>query len=496
MPETPVPDEAQIYFSEQFEVDPAVLEAYGAFDISIVTDVPLFIDPFLLFNSEKPEYQALHGMIIDYLRFLKAEAARGTLNPQLIQNWYRFKEVRQNWLGFTADGNGGHALGKGFATALHESLGSVLGNFGDEKVTQSSHLEKLALICGGVGKDSISDFATNLIKHFLLDYTETFAKEHLDPSQCQKFNVARAVFSYKTKSWVTREYVLPKLGSDYVLLTPIDLLTKDDTWINRTDMVRSFDRLPLAIEDAQQRALINNYLQERLGTKPTPKQQADARARTLAAFPELVDLYIKLKEDTGEQAAASSLEKAEDTQRMLRDQVQAAAADIAEKTDMYSRPRTSSYDEAVAAVATFKTYVEDQDGYRLINRGDGKPFASEMEVQSFFGLLLQRTRFDVNREPNNGRGPVDFKISAGAHDKALIEFKLAKSSSLKRNLEKQVAIYEKANGTHQSIKVIICYTEDDQTKVAKVLKELDLSSDASIVIIDARGDNKPSASTA
>lgn len=63
----------------------------------------------------------------------------------------KLHEIRFDWLGFTVDGNGGHALGKGFATALHESLGSVLGNFGDEKVTQSSHLEKLALIRGGLG---------------------------------------------------------------------------------------------------------------------------------------------------------------------------------------------------------------------------------------------------------------------------------------------------------------------------------------------------------
>ena len=495
MPETSVPAEAQIYFSERFGVDPATLEAYGALDISVVTDMPLFIDPFLLFNSEKADYQALHNMIIEYLRFLRSKAAVD-LDPQLIQNWYRFKEVRQNWLGFTADGNGGHALGKGFATALHESLGSVLGDFGDEEVTQSSHLEKLALIRGGVGKDSISDFATNLIKHFLLEYTQTFATEHLDPSQCQTFHVARAAFNYQTESWATRDYVLPEMDGDFVLLTPLDLLTKDDTWINRTDMVRSFDQLPAAVEDAQQRALINNYLQQQLSSKPSDKELADARARTLAAFPELIDLYIKLKEDAGDQAAASSLEKAEDTQRLLRDQVQAAAADLAAKTDLYSRPQTSSYDEARTAVATFKTYVEDQDGYQLINRGDGTPFASEKEVQSFFGLLLQRTRFDVNREPNNGRGPVDFKISSGAHDKALIEFKLAKSSSLRRNLQNQVAIYEKANGTHQSVKVIICYTEQDKTKVTKVLKDLDLAGDASIVVIDARSDNKPSASKA
>jgi hypothetical protein len=32
-----------------------------------VSDPPLFIDPFLLFNSDKPEYRRLHDSIIDYL---------------------------------------------------------------------------------------------------------------------------------------------------------------------------------------------------------------------------------------------------------------------------------------------------------------------------------------------------------------------------------------------------------------------------------------------
>jgi hypothetical protein len=32
-----------------------------------VSDLPLFIDPFLLFNSDKPEYRRLHDSIIDYL---------------------------------------------------------------------------------------------------------------------------------------------------------------------------------------------------------------------------------------------------------------------------------------------------------------------------------------------------------------------------------------------------------------------------------------------
>lgn len=429
------PDPAGIYFSDRFNVDPQTLDAYGAFDISVVTDMPLFIDPFLLFNSENEEYRALHDQIIEYLRFLKSKAA-DDLDPKLIDNWYRFKEVEQNWLGFTVDGNRGHGLGAAFAQALHGALGSLLSNFGEEALTESSHLEKLALIRDRVGKDSISDFTTNLIKHFLLRYTEKFAVEHIGIAQRHEFQVGRAVFNYNTESWAARTYILPELDGEYVLLTPVDLLTKDDTWINKDDMLSSFDSLPMAIDNQQQRALVNNYFKKQLGWNPTAKEVAAAKARTFRHFPELIDYYIKLKEDTREQAAATSRSKTEDTQRVLVTQVKAAAKDIGAKTDLFQKPWTS-YDEALQAVDTFKRYVEDMDGYKLINRGRGQPFASEREVQAFFGLLLQPSRFDVNREPNNGRGPVDFKLSAGAHDKSLIEFKLAKSTSLERNLKNQ-----------------------------------------------------------
>ena len=39
---------AEIYFSDVFEVPPESLEEYGAFNISLITDLPLFIDPFSL----------------------------------------------------------------------------------------------------------------------------------------------------------------------------------------------------------------------------------------------------------------------------------------------------------------------------------------------------------------------------------------------------------------------------------------------------------------
>lgn len=57
------------FFSDAFGVDAEILDRYGAFDISVINDLPLFIDPFLLFHAEKAEYQALHQQIIDYTPF-------------------------------------------------------------------------------------------------------------------------------------------------------------------------------------------------------------------------------------------------------------------------------------------------------------------------------------------------------------------------------------------------------------------------------------------
>jgi hypothetical protein len=49
---------------------------------------------------------------------------------------------------------------------------------------------------------------------------------------------------------------------------------------------------------------------------------------------------------------------------------------------------------------------------------------------------------------------------------------------------------------NNSVTVIICYSEAELEKVQRVLAELRLTEDLSIVLIDARDDNKPSASKA
>ena len=108
-----------IYFTDYFNVSEETLEEYGAFNISLVTDLPLFIDPFLLFASEKEEYQALHDNMIGYLSFLRTKSESGDISEGLIKAWFRFAEVKQNWLGFCETGNTGRGLGGKFGSLPH-----------------------------------------------------------------------------------------------------------------------------------------------------------------------------------------------------------------------------------------------------------------------------------------------------------------------------------------------------------------------------------------
>ena len=100
-----------MFFSEWFGIDSDLIKGYGAVDISLVCDVPLFVDPMLIFNSENEIYKKLHKSIIRYFHFLYTKASQG-LTPKEINAWFNFSEVPNNWLGYSLVGNKGNALGK------------------------------------------------------------------------------------------------------------------------------------------------------------------------------------------------------------------------------------------------------------------------------------------------------------------------------------------------------------------------------------------------
>jgi hypothetical protein len=473
-----------VYFTDYFHVAEEHLNTYGAFNVSLINDLPVFIDPFLLFNSEKHEYVVLHESIVQYLAFLRDMSEAGKISQGLLRHWFLFPEVKQNWLGYSRVGNQGAGLGRDFAHALNDGLSTIFKDFGSEQITKGSHLEKLCLIKDGVGRDSISDFTTNLIKGYICEYTQRFATLHIDSSRTRRVQVGHATFDYHSRRWLSKLYHLPYIDGDYVLLTPKDILTKDEAWINKHDIVGDFDDIIAAIPNVEIRDQINDFYLRMIPESPKRRDLDEAATRAIRKYPQLIDYYIRYKEDNGDKAVALSDQKVRETEAVFINLVRNLVRDLRVYGDFYSTG-DSTFEEAGKRVQFLKQVIENNDGYKLFYV-KGKPIKREQDLQLIFRLTWYASTDDVNAEVNNGRGPVDYKISRGSSDSTLVEFKLASNSKLKQNLQNQVGVYEAANETRKSIKVILFFSDAELSKVVRALRDLEIKEGPDLVLIDAR----------
>ena len=463
----------KILFSDHFAVDgKSIVEAlkeYGAFDVSLLADLPLFIDPFLLFNSKKEKYQNLHRDIIRYLTFLRDRSVNRNVTSGLLDAWYMFTEVRQTWLGFTSGGNQGHGLGLKFAQALDTNLFRLFGDE-EEQVTVGKHLEKLCLLGVGVGKDSISDFTTNLISGYLAEYTQDFAKAHLTEEVCRTVYVEKAHFNYETEVWEQLPFYLPctkisfpKPKIDYVLLVPRDLLTRDDTWINQDDLIKSFSEFRNTSGNESLRASINNYFLKRLPDEKDKKHYRKAVIETINQFPILVDYYIGLKEATGDKAVASSNTKVAYAQALFLENFTKLANLLFSKSDFYQYGFTTLEDSA-KRVSCLKHVIENEGGYRFLYNHIGLPLTREEELAIAYRFIWFNT-------PNEGE-PTDLVDPRKA---ITVEFKLASNKTIQVFFNKKVeeAIKSRNEPTKvfkETIIIVFYFSEEEKSRIDGYIK--------------------------
>lgn len=272
------------------------------------------------------------------------------------------------------------------------------------------------------------------------------------------------------------------------------MLTRDDTFINRNDMIRNIQEISFSIPDDALRFQLNHYFTEILekGKKLSRAEKTQYAEIFIRQHPELIDYYLKYKEDHQEQATSVSTENVRDVQFMFNTQIEQLIALLRNTTTFY-QISPDAHEEAKKRVLFLKHVIEDQDGYKLFYQHDGTPIKRESDLQVIYRLVWYGTELDVNREVNNGRGPVDYKISFGKKNSTLVEFKLASNSKLKQNLAKQVDIYKAASETQRAIKVILFFTDSEHDKLHRTLNDLELSGNSDIILIDARS-NKESAS--
>jgi hypothetical protein len=290
---------------------------------------------------------------------------------------------------------------------------------------------------------------------------------------------------------------LPFVRGEFVLLTPKDILTKDEAWINRPELLDRFRDIAEALPDSVLRAQVNDYLIQVLPRDPEASKEEirQAISHVIEKFPQVLDYYIRDKEEHGDQAVSISKTRVREAETWFIEHVRQFVQEHLEPAGFYRIPG-DSYDEARQRLIFLKDVIENKGGHRIFYL-NGRPIEREADLHILYRLTWFATPSDVSREVNDGRGPADFKVSRGASDKTLVEFKLAKNTQLERNLANQSEVYERASdATRPSLKAILYFSDDQLERVFTILKRLKLENSPHIVLIDACADNKPSGSKA
>ena len=128
-------------------------------------DIPLYVDPFLLWKSPSLQDKALHGVLI---------SAFNNLGTLLKAGEYK-KALEQIIIASECDevglGNSAYRTGKRIGEKLANEILLLFEQIPYYHNHGFRHFEEIQLLIHGISKDRISDIACSFLKSFLIDYT-------------------------------------------------------------------------------------------------------------------------------------------------------------------------------------------------------------------------------------------------------------------------------------------------------------------------------------
>jgi hypothetical protein len=307
-------------------------------------DLPLGIDPFLLFKSRDSEYRRLHTLLI--ATFNAGIAAIREGNTDEAHRLFDFPEVSAIGLGYTQGGKRGSGVGSYLAGLIIDTLEAspALQQRGVR------HVEEMQLLSAGIGPDRVSDITANVLKRFLIEYTQR---------QCRIWNVETAkhvpvshIFNHLSKEWEDAFEDLPisPINGAPILFVPRRIV-RVLPWINYDDFVRSE---------------FNAYLKARRDQIKKSSTQAKTDVVTVTRRDiSLVDRYVKAREAQGGDARPTLDYIDEDLCReseRLKEQLAAIAI---------GRSEAERYQHLVLEIMNFLFSPELIDGQPEIRTIDG-----------------------------------------------------------------------------------------------------------------------------
>jgi hypothetical protein len=436
-----------IKLSRYFGIEAAALDKQGVFDAFLGIDNKLFVDPNLLkAKLDIPEFSAARQSLTAYfsqvIKLLKASKSQGDIAWQEAEKRLTFKEENGTALGYGGVGSHGRAVGRSLARILVTRAKQII----DLGIEDPEMFELIGLFQEDIGSDLLSDMAVSILSSTFLEYTQRVSTE-LDLHPRESFAVTG------------QQWTLPvnPSGKRPLIFVPAQLLSKLPVALDRSEIseVAAFNS---EVRKAWNAIVAAAREDDRSVTKEQIRDLLFARPKNLT---DLISVY--------REAATLGYDFESDPEGLFSWDFIGRSAATANPLDIrLGQPRTVEELRAILnlIVSKFKKLVEENRLYEFLYKEDGRPKHEVFAQRLFYAVAdtyCEANNLDLNREPNAGNGPVDFKLSTGYKGRVLVEVKKSSNSHLIDGFEQQLPEYEKSESTDESMYLIVRVSDSDSS---------------------------------
>lgn len=445
------------------------LDNLGCFDSFVDIDALLYVSPKLLSRSSAKELKGSRTAVLEYFKklilFIKNIKYTQDLFWIKAFRCLQFKEISNLALGYSKLNVSGRGIGPGFARKiLSDSIRIVRAGIEDPEI-----FELMGIFQDGIGADRISDMIVRIIyKPFLIRYSASIAAQLCVPTK----NVNGSLLPFNKET------------GKVIILLPKDILANLPIAIDRSDIS----------DVCNHNETLRNFVNKRIGMlwskeilNMTKKQVLD----TCLSDPKILSALISRYKER----SSNSYDFAKDPKNVFKwfDQ----NVELASKYPL-TKIFTSSSSFSIEVCNHYKELVENNGIFQLLYDENCNLQHERYAQLSFFALAdayCRHAGFVLSREPNAGRGPVDFTISNGYFDKTCLEFKFSNNPKLIQGYQIQLPIYEGAEKSVYGIYVVIKVEgPDNKLKELMSMHAKNASIQRELIIID--GTRRQSASHA
>ncbi len=286
-------------------------------------DLPLYVDPFLLWKSPSQQDNSLHTQIVNSFNYLGSLFLKDR-KEEAISLLIKLSECDEVGLG-----NSRSRKGLRIGPKIAVEILSLFQEIPQVQKSGFTHFEEVQLLVEGVAQDRISDIACNLLMSFLVDYTIGECKTWSIPATKSEVNI----FDCKSNQFVSEVVDLPANPETNhpVVLIPKRWL-RFVPWINFSDFQEHYFAKHADPERFRDRVAILNYNRHNYG---------------------IIQAYLTIRESSRNDCSSDSLFRPIPIISMKR-KTQALAALKTGKTDNADK----EYERLIAPIMASAMYPE------------------------------------------------------------------------------------------------------------------------------------------